>query len=172
VEYQSIKYNELSDKALQQLSKGAFFTTKVGNKVNTMTIAWGGINIVWNKPFFVAYVRFSRDSYNMVEESEEFTISIPIEKNMKKELSYCGTKSGRDVDKIKDMKLSLLPGRQVETPILSDCELHYECKVTYKLPMKLGLVPEDVRQRYYNNNDYHMIYYGEIVDSYLIKGEK
>ena len=63
MEYKSIEFNELSDKMLEQLRKGAFFTTKVGNKVNTMTIAWGGINIVWNKSLFVAYVRFSRDSF-------------------------------------------------------------------------------------------------------------
>jgi len=172
MEYQSIKYNELSDRMFEQLRKGAFFTTKVGNKVNTMTIAWGGINIVWNKPFFVAYVRFSRDSYQMVEESDEFTISVPLEKDLRKELAYCGTKSGRDVDKIEDMKLNISPGRVLKTPILSDCELHYECKVAYKLPMGQGLIPQDVKQRYYNNKDYHMIYYGEIVDSYIIKGEK
>lgn len=170
--YQAIKYNEMTAQMLEQLRIGAFFTTKVKDKVNTMTIAWGGINIVWNKPLFVAYVRFSRDSHNMVEKSGEFTISVPLKKKMKKALTYCGSKSGRDVDKIKEMKLTLTPGRVVETPILSDCELHYECKVIYKLPMEHGLIPKDVKERYYRNDDYHMIYYGEIVDSYIIKGEK
>ena len=103
MDYKTIKYNELTNEMLEQLRKGAFFTTKVGNKVNTMTIAWGGINIVWNKPLFIAYVRFSRDSYKMVEASDEFTISVPLEKDMKKELTYCGSKSGRDVDKIKEI---------------------------------------------------------------------
>lgn len=172
MEYQTINYNQMSEKMLEQLRKGAFFTTKVGEKVNTMTIAWGGINIVWNKPLFVAYVRFSRDSYEMVEKSCEFTISVPLEKNLSKELTYCGSKSGRDVDKIKECKLSLTPGRVLETPVLSDCELHYECKVIYKLPMEHGLIPKEVKQRYYRNEDYHMIFYGEIVDSYIIKGEK
>jgi len=157
---------------LEQLRIGAFFTTKVGDKVNTMTIAWGGINIVWNKPLFVAYVRFSRDSHEMVEKSCEFTISVPLKKDMRKALAYCGTKSGRDVNKIKEMNLTLAPGRVVETPVLSDCELHYECKVIYKLPMEHGLIPQDVKERYYRHDDYHMIYYGEIVDSYIIKGEK
>lgn len=170
--YQTIKYNEMTTEMLEQLRIGAFFTTKVNNKVNTMTIAWGGINIVWNKPLFVAYVRFSRDSYGMVEESNEFTISVPLDKDMRKELSFCGTKSGRDVDKIKEMNMKTSPGRVLETPVLTDCELHYECKVIYKLPMEHGLIPKDIKNRYYKNDEYHMIYYGEIVDSYIIKGDK
>jgi flavin reductase (DIM6/NTAB) family NADH-FMN oxidoreductase RutF len=172
MKYQEIKHNEMTSEMLEQLRIGAFFTTKVKDKVNTMTIGWGGINIVWNKPLFVAYVRLSRDSYDMVEKSSEFTISVPIKKDMRKELAFCGTKSGRDVDKIKEMNIALTPGRIVETPIISDCELHYECKVIYKLPMEHGLIPKDVKKRYYTNDDYHMIYYGEIVDSYIIKGEK
>ena len=169
MEYKTIDYNEYADKMLPEVRKGAFLTTKVGNKVNTMTIGWGGIDIVWNKPLFVVYVRFIRDTYEMLEKSNEFTVSVPLEKDMKKELTYCGTKSGRDVDKIKECNLSLAPGRVVNTPVLSDCELHYECKVIYKLPMDPELIPEDVKDRYYRNENYHMIYYGEIVDSYIIK---
>ena len=108
----------------------------------------------------------------MVEKSDEFTISVPLENDMRKALAFCGSKSGRDVDKVKEMNLGLSKGRVLETPVISDCELHYECKVIYKIPMEQGLVPKDVKARYYNNDDYHMIYYGEIVDSYLIKGDK
>lgn len=172
MEYKTIDYNEYADKMLPALRNGAFITTKVKEKVNTMTIAWGGINIVWNKPLFVAYVRFTRDTFEMLENSCEFTVSVPLENDMSKELNYCGSKSGRDVDKIKECNLSLAPGRVVDTPVLSGCELHYECKVIYKLPMDAGLVPQEVKDRYYRNEDYHMIYYGEIVDSYIIKGEK
>lgn len=169
MEYKSINYNDYADQSLPEIRKGAFLTTKVGDKVNTMTIAWGGINIVWNKPLFVAYVRFTRDTFEMMEQSHEFTVSVPLNKDMKKELTYCGTKSGRDVDKIKECNLSLAPGRIVGTPVLSDCELHYECKIIYKLPMEAGLVPQEVKDRYYRDGNYHMIYYGEIVDSYIIK---
>lgn len=172
MKYQTIKCNMHSGRMLEQLSKGAFFTTKVKDKVNTMTIGWGGINILWGKLVFVAYVRFSRETYQMIEESNEFTISVPLDKDMKKELAYCGTKSRRDTDKIKDMNLKLTPGRVVETPILSDCELHYECKVIYGIPMEQRMIPKDVKFKYYPKEDYHMIYYGEVVDSYLIEGEE
>jgi len=171
MKYNDIDYNDYSMEMFQQLIKGAFITTKVGDKVNTMTIAWGGINIVWHKKVFVAYVRYTRDTYDMLEKANEFTVSVPLENNLKKELSYCGTKSGRDTDKIKDCGLSLLKGRNMETPVLSDCELHYECNVIYKQAMEPGMVPDEIKDKYYKNHDYHMIYYGEIVDSYILKGE-
>ena len=169
MKYEDLKYNELSKEMLDQVRKGAFMTTKVDDKVNTMTIGWGGIGIVWYKEVFIAYVRYSRDTYDMVENGQEFTISVPLDKDMKSELSYCGTKSGRDTDKIKDCNLTLVPGRKIDTPVIGDCELHYECKVIYKQAMEPGMIPEDVKERFYRNNNYHVIYYGEIVDSYLIK---
>lgn len=169
--YKSIRYNELTKEMFEQLEKGAFLTTMVDQKVNTMTIAWGGVNFVWHKPVFVAYVRYSRDTYSMLEQSDSFTINVPISKSMKKELAYCGTKSGRNHNKIADCEFSTLPGRVVKTPILSDCDLHFECEVIYKQAMEPGMIPKSIKDKYYNNFDYHVIYYGEIKDSYLIKGE-
>lgn len=171
MEYKNIKYNELTKEMFEQLEKGAFLTTKVEDKVNTMTIAWGGVSFVWYKPVFIAYVRYSRDTYKMLENGKEFTISVPLSTSMKKELSYCGTKSGKDVDKIKECGLMITKGRAVSTPIINACDLHFECKVIYKQAMEPGLIPEEVKKRFYSNDNYHVIYYGEIVDSYLIKGE-
>ncbi len=170
--YKDLAFNEYADKMFDQLQKGAFITTKKGKKVNTMTIAWGGINFVWSKPVFIAYVRYTRDTYQMIESTDEFTISVPLNKDLDKELSYCGSKSGRDYDKIKECNLSLRDSRVIKTPILDDCELHYECKVIYKQAMEPGNIIQSVKDRYYKTNDYHVIYYGEIVDSYIIKGEK
>ena len=171
MEYQNLKYNELSKEMFEQLEKGAFLTTKVGDKVNTMTIAWGGINFVWYRPVFVAYVRYSRDTYQMLENGSEFTINVPLTKDLKKELSFCGTKSGRDYDKIEKCGLHLKDSRSIQTPIISDCDLHFECKVVYKQALEPGMIPQDVKERFYRDNNYHVVYYGEIVDSYLIKGE-
>ena len=169
--YKDIKYNEQTSEMFEQLNKGIFMTTKVNDKVNTMTIAWGGINIVWNKKVFVAYVRYSRYTYNMLENTDEFTISIPLNKNLTKQLGYCGSKSGRDSDKIKDCNLNLVPGRVVNTPVLSDCNMHYECRVIYKQAENPKSIPKEVLEKHYSNNDFHVIFYGEIVDSYILEKE-
>ncbi len=170
--YIDIKFNEYADQALEQLSKGIFLTTKNGDKINTMTIAWGSISFVWGKPVFMVFVRYTRDTYKMVEQANEFTISIPFDQALEKELAYCGSKSGRDYDKIKECNLKLADARVINTPILADCIQHYECKVIYKQAMEPGNIIQGVKDRYYSKDDYHVVYYGEIVDSYLIKGEK
>ncbi len=171
MEYINLRYNEKSDLSLEQLEKGAFLTTQVGDLVNTMTIAWGGINVVWGKPVFVIYVRYSRETYKMLKNTKEFTVSIPLKGDLKKELAFCGTKSRRDYDKIKECNLTLVPGRKVKTPIIKECDMHYECRVNYIQAMEPTNIPKDILKRYYSKNNYHVVYYGEILDSYLIKGE-
>ena len=60
------------------MKKGVLLTTKSGNFVNTMTIGWGKIGIEWNRTVFIAYVRESRYTKALLEESGEFTVNIPV----------------------------------------------------------------------------------------------
>ncbi len=161
------KFNQYNNEALSQLRKGAFLITKNDEKVNAMTIGWGNISVVWNKNVFMVYVRYSRETYNMIEKSNEFTLSFPINVDLKKELSYCGRHSYRDNDKIKDLNLTLVPGKLISTPIIEQCDLHFECKVIYKQAIEPGLIPDEAHRKFYKgNNDYHVCYYGEIVAKY------
>lgn len=169
--YKDIKYNEQLSQMYHQLDRGAFLTTKNDDKVNTMSIAWGGVNLIWGKEIFIAYVRYTRDTYTMLTNTEEFTISVPVNKNMKKEIRFCGTKSGRDYDKIAECGLTLSPGRVVDTPVIQECDLHYECKIIYRQIQEPNSIPKEVLKKYYKNNDFHVIFYGEIVDSYIIESE-
>ena len=91
---------EYAGTILEQTGKGVLLTTKAGGKVNTMTIGWGTLGIEWGKPIFTAFVRKSRHTYKMLEENGEFTINVPMGQVDKNILAVCGTKSGRDMDKI------------------------------------------------------------------------
>ncbi|MTI48757.1 MAG: flavin reductase family protein [Firmicutes bacterium] len=162
-----INFNEYSTEMLEQLKKGAFLTVKDGDKVNTMTIGWGNIGVVWGKPIFTVEVRYSRYTYELLENSKEFTVSIPLNKDLKKELGICGTKSGRDIDKFTECELTPEQGKVLSTPIVGECELHYECKVVYKQAMEPGTLSDEIKEKYYTNNDYHVLYYGEIVATYV-----
>jgi flavin reductase (DIM6/NTAB) family NADH-FMN oxidoreductase RutF len=168
----NIKYNQDLEESFDQLDKGAFLTTKHNGKVNTMTIAWGGITLVWHKKVFIVYVRYTRETYKMLEASVHFTISIPNYDTMKDEWMFCGTTSGKNVDKIKACNLKVLEGRQSDVPVLADCKTHYECKVIYKQAMEPANLDDEIRNRNYKNHDYHVIYYGEILDSYQTEGVK
>ena len=61
-----VSYNEYAPEITEVFSKGAFLTTEVKGKVNTMTIAWGSIGFMWGKPVFMAMVRPSRFTYECV----------------------------------------------------------------------------------------------------------
>lgn len=162
------KYTELSKEAMEQLSgNGAFLTTKYGDDVNTMTISWASLGTIWNKPVMIVAVRYSRHTYKLIDKSNQFTVSVPEFGQMKKELSFCGSKSGRDFNKFEECQLELKAAYDVDTPVISGCKFHFECRTVYKQAMEPGLVDDGIKKTFYDSNDnYHVIYYGEIVACY------
>ena len=156
------------------LPKGILITTKNGDFVNTMTIGWGHLGIEWGKPIFVAYVRESRHTKTMLENHGEFTINVPLGNVDKNILGFCGTKSGRDLDKIRELGLNLVDSDVVSVPGIAELPLTLECKVIYKQKQDLSAIPEEILKRYYPADetgfqDYHYAYYGEIVNAYVIE---
>jgi flavin reductase (DIM6/NTAB) family NADH-FMN oxidoreductase RutF len=160
-----ITYNEYAKQALEQLSKGAFLTTTHNGKTNTMTIGWGNIGFAWGKPIFTVMVRSSRFTYELIEKSGEFTVSIPLN-SMKQALGICGSKSGREIDKIAAAELTLLPGQKTLTPVIKGCGLHFECKIVYKQAMNPSQLDKSLNEKWYDTGDYHTFYAGEILSCY------
>lgn len=165
---ENLAYTKLSEQAMSQLGKnGAFLITKDGQVLNAMTISWASIGTIWSKPIMTVAVRYSRFTYPIIDKAKEFSISIPKQGEMKSELAFCGSKSGRDYDKFSECNLTAGTAREISTPIIKECKIHFECKVVYKQAMEPGLVDESIKKTYYNSlNDYHVLYYGEIVDCY------
>ncbi|BDR69466.1 hypothetical protein K144313037_08780 [Clostridium tetani] len=163
-----MKFEETLGRAIDLIKeKGAFLTIKDDDKVNTMTIGWANIGYQWRMPIFSVMVRKSRYTYELIEKASEFTVSIPVDVNLKKELNFCGSKSGRDVDKIKECNLKLEKGKKIETPIIDNCEMHFECKILYKEAMVKENLSEDIKDKFYKDGDYHTFYYAEILDCYI-----
>ncbi len=174
--YKEIGVTEYTEEVLKSLSSGAFLTTKHKDVINTMTIGWGGVTIVWGKPIFIVFVRDSRATHNLLEGSMEFTVSVPILNKMTRELNFCGTKSLREFNKFKECGLTPLKGRTINTPVIKEAGLHYECKVLYKQILNQNDINRDVIDKYYNplstNHAIHTVYFGEIVDHYIFEEEK
>ncbi len=164
----SANFVENLELAMEKLHKaGAFLTVKEGDRVNTMTISWGNVGFEWRRPIFTALVRKSRYTYDLIEKAESFTVSIPVNDNLKKELGFCGSKSGRDFDKFKECNLELVSSKAVETPIIGGEDMiHYECKIVYKQPMNKDFLDKKIQEECYGDDDYHTLYYGEIVECY------
>lgn len=163
-----VEYNENLEKNAELLSKGAFLTTKSGNKVNSMTIAWGGVNFIWGKPIFTVMVRPQRYTYGIIEKTGEFTVTIPYE-NADKAISFLGSKSGKDMNKLAELNINIIESEEIDTPVLDMKGMHFECKVVYKTTMTSENLNESIKNSKYPLEDYHTIYFGEIVSSYIIK---
>lgn len=156
---------EQASKALAILEKGAFLTAGRSGDSNTMTIAWGSVGVLWHRPVFTAWVRPSRHTFGYMERGDEFTVSLPMG-DMQQALTLCGTKSGRDMDKIAAAGLTLKPGKKVTAPVVAGCGLYYECKLLYKQALVPSDLPGGVRDSAYPNGDFHTMYIGEIVAVY------
>lgn len=165
-----VNYIDVSEQIEKQLPQGAFLNVKDKNgNVNTMTIAWGNLGYMWMKPIFTVMVRYSRHTYKLIENAEDFTVSFPIKGQLKNELNFCGSKSGRDCDKFKELNLKTINGKKVKSPILEDCDINLECKIVYKQALDPSGMSESIMKVYGEQKDYHVLYYGEIL-SCLIKG--
>ena len=157
----------------KHMGKGILLTTKGNSGVNTMTIGWGTIGIEWGRPMFVAYVRESRYTRQLLDENSEFTVNCPLCEFDGKILGFCGTKSGRDTDKIKELSLHLEEPVIVSVPGIKELPLTLECKVVYRNPQPTAAIPQAILDRYYPEKDgvrdFHYAYYGEIVSAYIIE---
>ena len=160
-----LNYMAVADKAMAGIGKGAFLTVQAGVRLNTMTIGWATIGIMWRKPVMMVAVRESRHTFGIIERAEDFTVTVPAA-GMDEEVAFCGTKSGRDFDKFKECGLATVPGRFVNSPVIEAAGIHYECRIVYRAPMVPELLHGEYRRNVYQEGDYHTLYFGEIVACY------
>ncbi|MGE5450127.1 MAG: flavin reductase family protein [Methanomassiliicoccales archaeon] len=164
---QAGNYDLKMTQLLEQLPKGAFLTVQDRTgRVNTMTIGWGATGIIWSKPALMVMVRKSRYTYQLINEADSFTVSLPLQNQLKRELGLFGTKSGRDYDKYKEFGLVTRPGKETTSPVIEGCDLYCECHILYQQPMDSQQLSGVVRDKWYGDDDYHTLYYGEIVAFY------
>ncbi len=161
IEIPFIKYSE---KTMEIMQNPGLLLVSVGKngQPNVMAIGWGLIGVIWRKPVFIVAVRPSRYTYKLIEETGDFTVNVPS-KDMSDVVEYCGTVSGRDHDKFKEKNLKAVPSKHVKSPIIDQCPINYECKVIYKTKLEPASIPEDVKSLFYPGNDYHTLYFGEIL---------
>ena len=165
---------DYAGKINEETGKGILLTTKANGKVNSMTIGWGFLGIQWAKPIFIAFVRESRYTKEMLEKNPEFTVNVPLGAIDKNILGICGTKSGRDMDKIQELGLTLEEPEAISVPAIKELPLTLECKVIYKQDQDPAAIAPENDARFYakgtpNEGDYHTAYYGQIMAAYIVE---
>jgi len=135
---------------------------------NTMTASWGGVGFLWNKPVAFVFVRPERHTYGFMEREERFTLSFlgPEHRDI---LQFCGTKSGRDCDKVRET--GLVPETtDAGCVTFGQARLALECRKLYRAEMKAGeFLDKSCLERWYNDlpgGTLHTVYVAEIENVY------
>jgi len=103
------------------------------NKTNVFTVAWTGTACT-KPPIISVAIRPERLSYEYIKESMEFVVNLPS-KDLVRQVDFCGVRSGRQMDKLKELGLTLDDASIVNAPIIKQCPVALECKVTNIIPL-------------------------------------
>jgi flavin reductase (DIM6/NTAB) family NADH-FMN oxidoreductase RutF len=163
-----ISINKLSMNPITIWEKNWFLLTAgdfTAQKFNCMTISWGSIGVMWNKPFVQVVVRPTRFTYAFMQEYPDFTVCTFPEK-YRKAMNLLGSKSGRHGDKIAESKLSPCRSKIVGAPSYSEAELILECRKIFSAPFKPEEFINPGIASFYPTFDYHQVYYGEILAAF------
>ena len=158
-----IKIDELKFNPWDKIGKEWFLLTSGDeNGFNTMTASWGFMGFMWRRSTFNAVVRPNRYTFEFMEKNDLFTASFFDEK-YRSALSFCGSHSGRDCDKMKETCLT--PKFIDGTTAFEEAALVIVCRKIYAQDMDVSLLAEDIKP--INGNDpIHKQYIGEILKVY------
>jgi flavin reductase (DIM6/NTAB) family NADH-FMN oxidoreductase RutF len=154
----NVRIHHLWDAQWFLLTAGDFAT----RAFNTMTVSWGSLGTIWNRPFAQVVVRPGRHTFGFIERHPTFTLCA-FPDQCRDALSLLGTKSGRDGDKIAEAGLTPQAATVVAAPVFAEAELAIECRKIYSDDFDPARFLDPAIDDNYPRKDYHRIYYGEIV---------
>ena len=138
-----------------------------GNKTNfnPMTISWGTMGILWNRPVVICFVRPQRYTLQLIQQNGIFTLSA-FPPTMKKVLNLCGSVSGRDVNKVSEAGIT-----PMDTPrggiAFEEAVMYVECQKTYHDQIKKdSFTDSSLISTFYPASDFHHLFIGEITGWY------
>lgn len=142
-----------------------------GNKdsYNTMTASWGEFGSLWGhgagRPVATVFIRPSRYTKQFVDNNEYFSLCF-FDETYKKDLGYLGTVSGKDEDKVS--KTKLIPAFTDKAPYFEQAQIVLVCRKLYAQDIKEEcFAAKDVVDNVYPLKDFHTMYIGEIVETYI-----
>jgi len=150
------------------MNQWLLLTAGTHDDCNMMTVAWGSVGCMWSKPFAQVVVRPQRHTRKYIDKSDSFTLCAFPEK-YRKDLLTLGTLSGRDGDKLSRTGLTLTNSTKVSAPSYKEANFILECRTMYYQDMDpSGFLDKTILDNY-AANDFHRIYYGEILAAFCEK---
>jgi flavin reductase (DIM6/NTAB) family NADH-FMN oxidoreductase RutF len=167
--FDPIAPREISENFFRLIDEEWFLITagKPGD-FNTMTANWGTIGILWNKSIATCFIRPHRHTFGFAERYDCFTLSF-FDYRYREVLDFCGTHSGRDIDKAAQTGLKPLETAQGNVTF-EQARLVLECRKIYAdfLKAESFIIPQ-VALKNYPRGDFHKFFIGEIVGCYIHK---
>ena len=147
-------------------------TAGTEEKFNTMTVSWGGIGWLWNRAVAFIFIRPERYTYEFIEAQERLTLSV-LPEEYRKALQLCGSKSGRDMNKVEAAGLHPVK-TEAGTIGFEEARLTLSCRKLFRTEMEeCNFLDKDILSRWYNDQpggSFHAVYVLEIEDVY--EGDK
>ncbi len=158
--------SELTCNPFATIGKDWFLLTAgTPERYNTMTCSWGAMGVIWNDPSVTAYVRTNRHTFGFLEDEPLFTISV-FPEEYRRVLSFCGSHSGRDTDKVKETGLT--PAVLDGAPTFAEAKLVFVCEKVYAQMMDEScFVLPETKDAYYSKDPMHKMYIGRIKAVYV-----
>jgi len=164
--FKSIKPTDIAENAFKLIGKDwMLITAGNGESFNTMTASWGGLGVIWNKNVCFCFVRPQRYTYEFLERESSFTLSFFDEK-YRNALNICGSKSGRDCDKVAEAGLTPMVCSSGSVSF-REARLVIECRKIYFQDIDPKNFLDDLIAGNYPKADYHRMYIGEITACWI-----
>ena len=157
----AIDLKEALQETLTRLD-GAGILLVAGNPPNPMTIGWGTIGPIWGRQIFTVMVRPVRHTFQLMETATSFSVCVMPE-GYEKQLAFCGTKSGRTIDKATVCGFHMQQCEHVEAFYIAESAFHFECRIVHKHFIDPTTLDPSILDKYYPKRDLHRVYYGEIL---------
>lgn len=131
---------------------------------NTMTASWGTMGIFWGKPVVNSFIRPQRYTYEFMEKYDCFTLSFFLDPKYRPVLNFCGSKSGRDYDKVKECGLTVKDFDGAAG--FEEADMVVACKKIYYYDLDEPHMLDASIMKHYAAKDFHRCYFGEILNVY------
>ncbi len=137
-------------------------TVEHEGKINSMTVSWGGVGVLWNKNVATIYLRDSRYTKELLDQSKKFSITF-FDESYKRALKYLGAVSGRNEDKLAGARLNI--NRDLNVPFIDEGNFVLICRKLSSTPiLPEHFADKKIADDFYKDGDYHTMYIGEILD--------
>lgn len=159
--WKEIKPEQLTDNAFELIGKEwMLVAARAHDTGNAMTASWGGVGIMWGKPVAFVVIRPQRYTKTFMDSADTFSLGI-FPEECRKMLSYMGTVSGRDEDKIAACNLT----EEIvdSAPVFAQSRMTLVCRKLFAQPMEeSSFLDPSVISKWYPDRDFHTLYIAEI----------